>query len=325
MSHNVEMLDISDLSSMSEISILNNQMGVVSGKSISKDIPSYLAGNSQSIKKYLSRNGCLLFRGFDVLSEDMFKEIVESFGDSPLLEYQFRSTPRTELKNRVYTSTEYPNSQYIPLHNELSYTSKRPNYLYFSCFKKAEVRGNTPLADSRKVLASIPSDIVDEFQGRGVRYKRTYGVFDLPVEEVFGTNSKSQISDICTEFDIQYKWDGGVLKTWQDLPAVVKHRETGERIWFNQAHLFHVYSKGELIAQELIDEFGYDDLPRHACFADGKEIPNEYLNIICSAYKENMIEFDWEEGDLLILDNFVFAHGRTPFEGERKVVVGMTM
>jgi alpha-ketoglutarate-dependent taurine dioxygenase len=33
--------------------------------------------------------------------------------------------------------------------------------------------------------------------------------------------------------------------------------------------------------------------------------------------------FPWQSGDVILLDNMLMAHGRTPFAGSRKVVAGM--
>jgi alpha-ketoglutarate-dependent taurine dioxygenase len=41
------------------------------------------------------------------------------------------------------------------------------------------------------------------------------------------------------------------------------------------------------------------------------------------AYQKEMVRFDWEEGDVLMLDNILTAHGREAYMGERRVAVGM--
>jgi len=47
------------------------------------------------------------------------------------------------------------------------------------------------------------------------------------------------------------------------------------------------------------------------------------LNHIRQAYSQEETIFAWQEGDILMLDNMLVAHGRKPYAGTRRVVVGM--
>jgi alpha-ketoglutarate-dependent taurine dioxygenase len=47
------------------------------------------------------------------------------------------------------------------------------------------------------------------------------------------------------------------------------------------------------------------------------------LDEITQVYNDHSVVFPWREGDVLMLDNMLTAHGRKPFVGERKVVVGI--
>jgi len=40
-------------------------------------------------------------------------------------------------------------------------------------------------------------------------------------------------------------------------------------------------------------------------------------------YQQEAVIFPWQAGDILMLDNMLTSHGRKPFVGARKVLVGM--
>jgi hypothetical protein len=42
---------------------------------------------------------------------------------------------------------------------------------------------------------------------------------------------------------------------------------------------------------------------------------------ILGVYRSLEVSFPWEQGDLLVVDNVLAAHGRKPFTGERKILV----
>ncbi|MCC2645549.1 MAG: hypothetical protein K0R94_1327, partial [Burkholderiales bacterium] len=94
-------------------------------------------------------------------------------------------------------------------------------------------------------------------------------------------------------------------------------------LWFNQAHLFHESAHEPEIRDYLLTNFKSDQMPRNAFFGDGSSISEEKLIHIREVYKKAEIAFPWKKGDILILDNLRYSHGRRPFAGERKIVVAI--
>ena len=101
------------------------------------------------------------------------------------------------------------------------------------------------------------------------------------------------------------------------------HPTTGELVWFNQAHLFHVSRLPAEVREWLLTAYGEQNLPRNVYFADGSPIEAAMLDEIMRVYDAQSIVFPWREGDVLMLDNMLTAHGRKPFVGKRKVMVGI--
>jgi hypothetical protein len=192
------------------------------------------------------------------------------------------------------------------------------------CILPAETGGETPIGDSRVVYDMLPKSVRDKFEQKGVMYVRNYSALDLPWPVVFQTGDKSQVEKYCKENELNYEWiENDGLRTSQINPATAAHPRTGEKIWFNQAHLFHVSSLGKDVAEALIASFGEEYLPRNAYYGDGSPIEAETLELIRSAYEQTKIKFAWRTGDLLLLDNMLFTHGRESYTGARKVLVGM--
>ncbi|HBZ3632290.1 TPA: TauD/TfdA family dioxygenase, partial [Klebsiella quasipneumoniae] len=76
--------------------------------------------------------------------------------------------------------------------------------------------------------------------------------------------------------------------------------------------------------RELRREFAEHELPRNALLGDGSPIRSTDLALIRQAYQQEEILFDWEQGDILILDNETISHGRRPFTPPRNIMVAMT-
>lgn len=280
--------------------------------------------NSTHIQKLLQENGALLIRGLKFNSSKQFGTVLERLFDAPLISYTYRSTPRTGLRGNVYTATEYSADEIIPQHNENAYSRSWPNRIGFLCMLPSETGGATPISDTRYILKNLPNDVRKRFEDKGIMYVRNYSKMDLPWTEVFQTENREEVEAYCKLNAIHYEWKGDDgLRTIQINPAIVKHPLSGEELWFNQVHLFHVSNLEPELRKTMQDTFDECQLPRNTYYGDGSVIEEQDLDIIRRLYLESSIRFDWQKDDLLLLDNMLFTHGREAFTGERIVLTGM--
>lgn len=282
----------------------------------------WLLAHKTSMADILRSRGAVLLRGFAPITVDEFESIATVVGGPPQ-PYENRSTPRRTVKGNILTSTEYPASELIPIHNENSYSTSWPRHILFLCMQPASSGGATPIADSSRVYASISPSTRGVFESKGVMYLRNYGDLGLSWQETFQTQRKEDVEAYCRRHDMQFEWIGSGLRTRQVLPATRAHSVTGAPLWFNQAHLFHVSSLG-CVAKQLLEICEPQRLPRHALFGDGSEIPESLLDEIRAVYDSHAVPVSWARNDLLILDNMWWGHGRHAFVGPRRVVVAMS-
>jgi alpha-ketoglutarate-dependent taurine dioxygenase len=270
----------------------------------------------------LAQHKAILLRGF------RSRNGLESVADSLFAErltYTYRSTPRTTVGRHIYTATEYPKQLSIPQHCENAYQRRWPLKLMFYCAEPAQRGGATPIADVARVTAAIPEEIKREFERKKVRYVRNYraGV-DLPWQEVFCTENVHEVEQFCALNQIECTWTEAGLRTSQVCQAFAEHPRTGERLWFNQAHLFHVSALDDAAQAMMLKFFGEEGLPRNAYYGDGTAIDREVVDQVRAAFSAHQTAFEWQQGDVLLVDNMLVSHGREPFEGERKVLVCMS-
>ncbi|MFI7406766.1 TauD/TfdA family dioxygenase [Streptomyces sp. NPDC049541] len=287
-------------------------------------LSAWVAERREEVDALARQAGAVLFRGFAVRGADDFRAVMDALSPQ-VLAYGERSSPRSQVSDGVYTSTEYPADQPILLHNEQSYTSKWPTRIVFFCERAATRGGRTPLADSRRILARLRPETVARFERLGVRYVRNYlpGI-SLPWQEAFQTDRAEDVADYCARADISLEWvDEDHLRTVQTRPAVRRHPVTGERSWFNHALFFHVTSLDEEVSAGLLEVLDEDDLPYNTYYGDGSPIEAETLAELRAAYTAETTGFDWEPGDVLVVENMLVAHAREPFEGPRRILTAM--
>jgi len=116
---------------------------------------------------------------------------------------------------------------------------------------------------------------------------------------------------------------GGGLRIRQRGPAVIAHPKTGEKAFFNQIQLHHPSCLDAETRSSLAALFREEDLPRNVRYGDGTPIEDSVLERIGELYWKLAISFPWREGDLVMIENMLVSHARTPYVGPRKIIVAM--
>ena len=288
------------------------------------DPVSWAAHHKDQIERYLQSHGGVLFRGFGTRTTADFERFASQLGSGLVGEYG--DLPREDNGGKVYGSTPYPKDQSILFHNESSHMHSWPKKIFFSCLKAPSRGGETPIVDCRQVYRNLDPLLVRQFEEKGLLYVRNYlEEVDVSWQRFFNTEDPAVVNAFCKRADIQAVWkENMVLSTRKKCPAVLVHPTTGEKVFFNQICLHHIAAVDRATRESMLALFPLEDLPRNVYFGDGSVIEDSIIDEVRAVLDETSVAFPWQEGDTLMLDNMLAAHGRNPFEGERKIVVAMS-
>lgn len=318
----------------------------------------FVESNQAWINDMMLRYGAMLFRGFSLVTAQDVEDVLLSY--DPNLNNEYRGTsPRHTQGNTefVFSAAEVPSHYPIAQHLEMSFLPQPPKQLYFSALKAPEaVGGETALADFRKVYQDIPKQLREKLQSKKLRYTRTQKKVGerfthdvaamLSWSDVFGTQEKAEVEALAAQESMPMRWEGPKQDTFVsefEAEAFQRHPKTGEAAWFNHAQVFHWTSfPAELFAAfrrtrdlrylmralftGVISYLKYGLLRQkmalHVAFGDGTPLSILEMHQIRKAVHDNTIYNRWQQGDLVMIDNFSTSHGRQPtYDKGRNVVV----
>lgn len=289
---------------------------------VAVDIAEWAEQNRAQVEEDLRRHGAILFRGFGITEAAAFERLAQSVCTE--LFQENGEHPRETVDGNVYTPTFYPADQKLLWHNENSFNHSWPSKILFCCVKAPERGGETPIVDSRQVIARLDPAVREKFMASGVTYMRNYHAgLGLSWQEVFQVQDPLEVERQCREDRIDFDWLDGRLRTRATRPAAVRHPQTGEETWFNQAQHWHVSCLDPETRQSLAALYPEGQLPRNCYYGDGSPIQDEEMRHILDVYDELEVSFPWQRGDALLVDNLLVAHARNPYVGERKLLVSL--
>lgn len=292
------------------------------------DLTLWAQRNATLAHKLLTEYGAIRFSGFRVPHVAAFRQAFQALAGDPIT-YLEQSSPRQPLGDKVYTSTEYDPDRKIFLHNEQSYNINFPQYISFYCEIASPVGGETPLANTRRILERIDPSVKRRLCDMGYLYVRNFGSFmSMPWQSGFQLTDPAALEDYCTRNQISYEWldgrGGARLRTRQKRPVIARHPLSGESVWFNHLTFFHKLSLDPDL-NELIDETCTDaERPHATYYGDGTPLERDVIQHLRQAYCSEETAFAWRAGDVLLLDNMLVSHGRRTFKGNRKIAVAMS-
>jgi len=289
------------------------------------DLIAWARANKRLIESKLYQHGAILFRGFDVNSVGQFESFTVAASDQTM-EYRERSSPRSQVGERIYTSTDYPPDQTIFPHNEHSYSLTFPLKLFFYCVLPARTGGETPLADTRRILQSVSVATRARFAEKKWMYVRNFGDgFGLSWQTVYQTDDRSVVERYCLNSGIEFEWkDGNRLRTRQVREAMLRHPQTGELTWFNHITFFHISTLPSNLRDAIIADFDEADYPNNTYYGDGSAIEPEVMDELRAAYQRHLTSFSWRQGDIVLLDNMLTSHARSAYQGDRRILFAMS-
>lgn len=299
---------------------------VLTDTSHSLSLVQWAEQNSDLVRQCVLKYGAVLCRGFIVDGHKDFERFIEltSAGALPYLE---RSSPREQVEGNIYTSTSLRADQTIFLHNEQSYNLNFARNIYFYCEYPSAIGGETPLADTRKVLERIPEPLKFKLIDKGYLYQRNFSAYlGLTWQEAYQTQDPQEVEKYCRENDIEFTWGNGdiELRTRQKREVIAVHPLTHEKCWFNHCTFFNFKTLSEKAQASLRSIYDIEDVPNQTCFGDGSPLSDLEIKQLQQAYLSEKVSFKWQSADVLMVDNMLSSHARESYIGKRRVLTGLS-
>ncbi|MFN6560839.1 MAG: amino acid adenylation domain-containing protein [Nostoc sp. ChiSLP01] len=274
------------------------------------------------IESKLLQHSAILFRGFNLKSISEFEKIASAI--CPQLFANYGDLPKEGISDRVYSSTPYPCDRAILFHNESSHLHQWPLKIWFFCLQPAQQGGETPIVDCHQVYQLLDPKLRERFEQKQLMYVRNYiEGLDVSWQNFFHTDDRTVVEKACRQSGTDFEWlPNNGLRTRKIRPAISYHPQTGKSLFFNQVQLHHISCLESDVRASLLS-MGEENLPRNVYYGDGSSIEDSVMAEIEAVYQQAKVSFPWQQGDILMLDNMLAAHGRNPYKGSRKIVVAM--
>jgi len=288
------------------------------------DLIRWIEGRRDEIFDYAEKHGAVLFRGFGVDTPDDFAGVVEAF-DLDNMPYIGGAAVRNKVAgNKILTANEAPPSEPIPFHHEMAQVPSPPHYLVFCCDIAPAEGGETPIVLSHEIYdwaaANCP-EFMAKVEDLGVRYVRVLPEADDPTSAIgrswkstYQAETREQAEAAMAEQGTEWEWldNGNVKTTTAVLPAVRTDERTGQKTFFNS-----------MVAAYRGWVDSRNDPKKAIVLGDGSPVDKEAMDGIADFMDSACVKFRWIKGDVLLVDNRLTMHSRSPYTPPRRILASV--
>jgi alpha-ketoglutarate-dependent taurine dioxygenase len=248
-------------------------------------------------------HGALLFRGFGV-DVDAFRDFTRQFCTTSVVNESLGRQPVDPAAN-IHTVDGGVGA--FALHPELSREPWKPDAAFFACLSAPSRGGQTLICDGVALVREMPEEMRHGLEHRRLLYLMR--CWPALLDYWLGTPEPSDARLAAPPPQCPYffrRLPGGAIVRGFTRPALHKPM-------FADAPAFGNFL---LFARFTRERPGYPVLD------DGQPVPEAWLQAIQAAGERLSAAIEWRPGDLLMLDNTRFMHGRTAIvdPGERLIL-----
>jgi alpha-ketoglutarate-dependent taurine dioxygenase len=241
------------------------------------------------IRALYKQHGAILLKGFASDLED-FGAFAADF--CPVAVYN-ESRNRARLGTARDIQSVNLGIQPFPLHPELSREPWKPDGCFFYCITPPQSGGATTICDGVAIVRDLPPDLKVAMQTRRLRYV-------APAEPQIlqywlGSDKPDRLADLPLGCPYEFERLGNQIVRTFSRPMLHKPMFS-EELAFGNFILFARFLRG---------------IRNFPLLEDGTPVPEDWMQAVKAVSDRLTVPIIWERGDLLMLDNTRFMHGRT--------------
>jgi alpha-ketoglutarate-dependent taurine dioxygenase len=251
-----------------------------------------LAGVDRAeVERLYKAHGAILLRGFGAGAE-AFRNFAWQFCRTSVFNESPGRMP-IDPENNIHTVDGGVRA--FNLHSELSREPWQPDVAFFGCLSAPSRGGATTICDGVALVRALPEDVRRGLEGR--RFLHIKGTWPELLKFWLGTPdpTDAQLASPPPYCPYQFRRVDGQVVRYFTRPIL-------HRPMFTDAPAFANFL--------LFARFNHNN-PDYPLLDDGRSVPDEWVQAIKAAGDRLMVAVDWRPGDVLMLDNSRFMHGRT--------------
>ncbi len=234
------------------------------------------------------------------------------------MDYEGGANPRDRIEPNVY-EVGAPLEAWLHYHHEMAYVGRSTRVIAFLCKHDLPGRGSTFVSDSIAATdALLATDFGRKLKDRGICYIRNLTDREQYTNEVgYGVYNhwqKSFDTDDCREAErrarsqrLAVEWGPDrTMRTRYYCPAYEYSPRLDRNVLYSSVADHGMWFD----TWPLVQHLPYSERPLNMTFGDDSEISRDELQQFVDVYDRFGTEIDWRVGEVAVIDNYRFAHGR---------------